>query len=638
MPLSEQFLKHYIDAEPPWGEVGYVTYKRTYARKIGNRTEEWFETCARCVNGLEVIGGKFTQSELEKLFDIFFNLKGLCSGRALWQLGTTTMDKVGADSLNNCWSLPIDVPESFCFVFNQLMLGGGVGFTITPEYVYSLPVVQCGEVVREDSFDVDFIVPDNREGWVHLLRKVLIASFSGKSFTYSTRAIRARGLPIKGFGGTASGSEALVKGISQICEIIKTRNGKKLRPIDCLDILNIIGSIVVAGNVRRSAEIAIGDCRDLDFLRAKNWSTQQVPNWRAMSNNTVLCNNISDLPEDFWKGYDGSGEPYGLFNLDLSRKKGRLIDTHRIDPQVTGTNPCGEISLSGKDGSGEACNLSEIFLPNIENEEEFKEVAVLLYKYCKTVSNYPVSDEGSREIISNNRRLGIGVTGFVQATHLHDEDLFDRVYRDLEIEDKNYSKELGIPESIKLTTVKPSGTLSLLAGVTSGGHDAYSEYLIRRIRFASDDPLIEICRENNYHVEPVRNFDQSIDPNSTIVEFPVHYPNGLSSKHSAVDQLERQKWLQTYWSDNAVSITVYYTLDELPAIKEWLSKNYKDGVKAASFLLHAGHGFQQAPLEEINEEKYWELKASTQPISKITDTEELTMGSVECVGGHCPVR
>ena len=169
------------------------------------------------------------------------------------------------------------------------------------------------KIERKDTGDADFIVPDSREGWVKLLGRVLKAHFfSGEGFTYSTICIRSKGAVIKGFGGTASGPEDLCWGIGEIHRILNNRAHKKLRPIDCLDIMNIIGSVVVAGNVRRSAQIAIGDFDDLEFLKAKRWDLGSIPNWRAMSNNSIVSpEDFNDMPNEFWETYN-QGEPYGL--------------------------------------------------------------------------------------------------------------------------------------------------------------------------------------------------------------------------------------------------------------------------------------------------------------------------------------
>jgi ribonucleoside-triphosphate reductase (thioredoxin) len=201
-----------------------------------------------------------------------------------------------------------------------------LGFLFVREDVHELPKSKEGVVVtHKKTNDADFIVPDTREGWVKLLKKVLKSFFyTGESFSYSTILVRSSGEPIAGFGGKASGPGILIEGIDKISTIIRAREGKKLRSIDVLDIGNIIGSVVVAGNVRRSAEIAVGDPDDYLFLRAKRWDLGNIPNWRAMSNNTIYADSYDHISDVVWKGYDGSGEPYGFFNLPLAQKVGRL--------------------------------------------------------------------------------------------------------------------------------------------------------------------------------------------------------------------------------------------------------------------------------------------------------------------------
>lgn len=642
--IPGSMIKAYADRIVPWGEVGYVTYKRTYARRIENqgRTEEWHETCARACNGLVELGGLFTEGELELLYDHMFNLRGVPSGRALWQLGTDTVRKIGADSLQNCWLVTCNDTESFCFAFNQLMLGGGVGFNITPQFVYELPTIRHNVVVqRVVSPDCDFIVPDNREGWVELLRRVLHAFVvTGKPFYYYTGLIRAAGQPINGFGGTASGSEPLVAGLNNIVKILRSRFGKKLRPVDCLDIMNIIASIVVAGNVRRSAQIAIGHPFDMDFIAAKNWAIGNIPNWRSSSNNTIATSTTGNLGDNFWSGYMGHGEPYGLINLNNCRRFGRLADGegYRPDYGVAGVNPCGELPLENK----ECCNLSDIFLPNIRSEKEFKEVAALLFKGCKTISCCDFSDPTTDEVVKRNRRIGSGITGVQAARHLIDRNILTNVYHHIEQVDEDYSRAMGVGLSVKLTTVKPSGTVSLLPkNCTPGAHCAFSRFLIRRIRFAASDPLVDLARSHGYHVEPKRELDGSFDHGTMVVSFPMAFDAKTVTEAdvNVVDQLEMQKHLQTYWSDNSVSATHYFKPDELPAVREWLEENYESSVKSCSFLPATDHGFAQAPLEPITEEQYHELKSRTRPITRIVDTEETVMAeSLECGSGGCPVR
>lgn len=617
----------------PWGPLGYITYKRTYARpKKNGQSEEFHETVDRILSACNTqLKCGFSNAETLEFRNYLMKLKGSVAGRFLWQLGTSTVSKLGLFSLQNCAFTTINDPiEPFTWAMDALMLGSGVGYSIEKEHVYGLPRVRRAKIVRRDANDSDFIVPDSREGWVELLRRVLQCHFEGGGFTFSTHCIRSKGAPIKGFGGVASGPEELCWGIDKISGILNSRAGKKLRPIDCLDIMNIIGAVVVAGNVRRSAQIAIGDFDDMQYLAAKRWDLGNVPSWRSMSNNSVVCNDFSLLPDSFWEGYRGNGEPYGLINLNLSRKIGRLGETQYPDPDVMGFNPCAEQPLGDK----ETCCLAEVYLPNIDSLEELKSVATYLYRVNKHSLTLKCHHADTQEIVNNNMRMGIGVTGYLQATD-QQKSWLKPTYEYLREYDKDYSEVRGWPTSIKLTTVKPSGTLSLLPGVTPGIHPAYSSYFIRRMRMAADSHLVQVCRDHGYHVEP-----DVVSSGTAVVEFPIAVPKGttVAKDMSAVDQLEVVKTLQRDWSDNAVSCTVYYKLDELPAIRDWLSANYNDSVKSVSFLLHNEHGFAQAPYEEISSERYQELVAKTKQITGLAQIDENDVEIDECVTGACPVK
>lgn len=642
VPLNVISLDTKEKPETPWGPLGYITFKRTYARRLNesdpnSATEELSDSVDRVIKACRTqLKVGFTESEEKELRSYLLGLKGSVAGRFWWQLGTRTVGKLGLLSLQNCAFTTVDSTRAFTWAMDALMLGSGVGYNIQREFVYQLPKVKRVKVTRMDTNDADFIVPDTREGWVKLLEQVLRAHFeTGESLTYSTVLIRGKGALIKGFGGLASGPEELCQGISDINKLLNDRAGKKMRPIDALDLMNIIGSIVVAGNVRRSAEIAIGDADDLQYLSSKRWDLGNVPNWRAMSNNSVVCNDINVLPEQFWDGYNGNGEPFGLINLALSKKIGRLGETQYPDPDVQGYNPCAEQSLAAY----ETCCLAEVFLPNITSLDELKRVTTLLYRINKHSLALPCHLKETEAIVHKNMRMGIGVTGYLQATEeqrgwLKDAYTFLRAY------DVVYSGEHGWPASIKLTTVKPSGTLSLLAGVSPGVHPAYAQYFIRRIRVASNNPLANLCRKHGYYSEYQKNFDGSEDRNTVVVSFPCRVPDGtvLAKDLTATQQLEYVKRLQTEWSDNAVSCTVYYRKEELSEIKEWLKKNYNEGVKSVSFLLHSEHGFAQAPYEEITKEQYEEYAALVTPIVSGDVREDEVMDSFECVGGVCPIK
>lgn len=648
--IDTEYASRYAEKTPPWGfnDLGYVVYKRTYARPIFDgdeivRTEEWWETIQRVINGAQAIGADLTQDEAERLFDYMFNLKGSVGGRMLWQLGTENNFRLGADSLVNCWYTELATPEDFGWLFERLMLGGGVGFSV--DRTDRLGVVRPARVVHENANDADFIVPDKREGWSELVVRTLRAYLGDRrdlqEFTYGTQLVRPAGTPIKTFGGTASGPGILVEGIADICKVLDGAVNRNLSPTEVLDIANIIGRIVVSGNVRRSAQIALGQPHDPEYMAAKKWSDGDIPVWRAQSNNSVYIDpeHFDSLPDYFWDNYEvdekgfGKSEPYGMFNLDTSQKFGRTGE-EMPDWTISGTNPCAEIGLAHR----ESCNLSEIFLPNLESKAEFIDLAKILYKIQKAVAAMPYLDKTSSEITSRNMRLGLGLTGIAQAGEKL--EWASEAYEALREFDAEWSAKKNYPQSVRLTTVKPSGTLSLLAGVTPGVHPGFSRYHLRRVRMAASDPLVNFVQARGYHTEPQRNTDGSEDPSTVVVEFPCEFPEDtlVAKDVDVFTQLDLVRRLQAEWADNAVSVTCYYKPEDLKGIQEYLSKHWHE-MKSVSFLLLDDHGFDQAPLESIDYDTYIETKGRiNHDIQLDLFGMSVLMDGEECVTGACPIR
>ena len=639
--LSPEFIASYASKTPPWGfgGLGEIVFLRTYSRKIEgtDQTESWVQTIQRIIEGAGDIGVPFSSEDAERLFDHMFNLRCAVSGRALWQLGTPLVKQFSGTSLNNCFYTNIEKIEDFEMLFDYLMLGGGVGFSVERSKIHELPKVKAvTSITAERTNDADFIVPDSRQGWRELLHKVLESYFkNGKSFTYSTILIREFGTPLKTFGGTASGSGALVDGIADICKVLDNRVGKKLRSIDVLDICNIIGRIVVSGSSRRSAQIAIGDPDDILFLKAKNWGSGNVPAWRANSNNSIYADAYDEILPELWKGYDGTGEPYGLVNRKLARTYGRLGEKS-LDSSIEGFNPCAEIALA----DGESCNLATIFLPNVESLGQLLEISKLLYLIQKQITQLSYPYEKTTNIVRKNTRLGQSITGILQCTE-QQIGWLSQAYEFLKDFDAFYSKERGWNHSVRLTTVQPSGTLSLLPGVTPGIHPAFAPYYIRRVRFSSVDPLVDACRKRGYKVTWDMGLDGREDHTRYVVEFPCKSPENsiLVANMTALEQLEWVKKMQTIWADNAVSVTVYYRKEELPAVKEWLSKNYDSSVKSVSFLLHVDHNFPLPPYEEITKDEYDKVFSKLDFSTQIhQNAVNLDIDLDDCATGACPIK
>lgn len=619
-----------------WSNLAKVVYKRTYSRVNDGISEEWEDTVKRVIEG-NVAAYRGTEllepNEEERLYYYMYNRKAMPAGRGLWFSGTDAQKRLGGVGLNNCYFLTCDTYTIFPIAQDYLMLGGGVGMSVEHKFVSKFPKVKKDvSIVHKNTKDADFIVPDSREGWCRLTKRILKSYFeTGESFSFSTICIRGAGEPIETFGGKASGPVPLIAFVEKVCSILSARAGKHIRPIDALDIICSIGELIVSGNVRRSALLVQGDAWDKEFLRAKRWDLGNIPTQRSMANLSVVCDDVDDLHPLFWETYK-NGEPFGIINLKNMRKYGRMGEVSPDDCQ--GVNPCAEATLSPY----EACNLQELFLPNLESEAEFTEAARLMFRWGKRVSNENYHVPETDKIVKKNRRIGTGITGCLQSD-LFTEDVLDRVYNAIQEENKTYSALMGVPESIRTTTVKPSGTLSLLGDTTPGIHPAYSQYYIRRMSFSANDDLIPLLRKAGHHIEPVRKFDKSKDIGTLVVSFPCKASDGTPIADESWDtwkQLEVLKKAQKHWADMSVSVTVYYKKEELSKLKSWLTDNISS-IKTISFLCHDDHGFVQAPYEAISEEDYIKYSKSLTPIN-FEDISQGEIESVECQNGVCPIK
>ncbi|WEV39770.1 ribonucleoside-triphosphate reductase, adenosylcobalamin-dependent [Lactobacillus sp. ESL0681] len=724
--------------KPHWGELGWVTYKRTYARWLPdqNRSENWDETVKRVIEGNINLDPRLKNNpttevvteltnEAKQLFKLVYGLAATPSGRNLWISGTDYQKRNG-DALNNCWFIAIRpqkygnssiVPSyldqdqlavslPFSFLFDQLMKGGGVGFSVAEENIVKIPQVDNQVALtividqKSPSYDnslehgaVDYAdwaqanadadnyiyykLPDTREGWVLANARLIDMHFKQTNPENKTKLvldisdIRPYGAKIHGFGGTASGPMPLIDMLLDINQIINERHNQRMTSVDATDICNLIGKAVVAGNVRRSAELALGSNDDQDFITMKQ-DKDKLYHHRWASNNSVAIDANFDNYQPIADGIKENGEP-GVVNLDLSRNYGRIIDGYQknIDGEVEGTNPCGEISLA----NGEPCNLFEVF-PYIAEQQDWdlNEVFRLATRYTKriTFSNYDW--EISREIIYQNRRIGVSISG-IQDWLLNDlghrvvtgfKDEFDEetgeqikapIYDPKGIEmlsnayqavinaDNEYSKALNCNTSIKHTTVKPSGTVAKLAGASEGMHFHYAGYLIQRIRFQASDPLLKALDACGYYSEP-----DTYSENTICVEFPMRAAHADSKDFasagtvSIAEQFATQAFLQTYWSDNAVSCTVTFQNDEADQITSLL-KQYRHCIKSTSLLPYYGGSLKQAPKEPIDKTTYEQKKAQingnvAEVFAKQNDDQKdlEIVDQTDCESGACPVK
>ncbi|MFX1376345.1 MAG: ATP cone domain-containing protein [Promethearchaeota archaeon] len=641
--LDEKFLKNYKGKQPDWGPLGYITYKRTYARIIEqeNRKEEFWETIRRVVEGCYSIqkehciklslpwSDEKAQKSAQTMFEKIWNFKFLPPGRGLWMMGTEFIARHGSMSLNNCGfasteDINLKYSKAFEFVMDALMLGVGVGFDTKGAAKITIKKPKDGTF--------EFQIPDSREGWVESLKLILEAYFLGKQVPiYDFSLIRPAGEPIRGFGGVASGPGPLKSMLEEIQKILESRIGKEITSVDIVDIMNHIGKCVVAGNVRRSAEIALGDPADLDFVTCKQ-NEEALYSHRWASNNSVFA--VKGLDYSFIANQIVvNGEP-GIFWLENARAYSRMGDPPDFkDKKAAGVNPCGEQTLE----SFELCCLVETFPSRHESYEEFQETLKFAYLYSKSVTLVNTHWQETNAVMLKNRRMGISQTGIIEAFVKHGRrrmlEWCSRAYNYLQELDEQYSGWLCIPRSIKITTVKPSGTVSLLPGVPPGIHYPHSEYYIRRIRLSKNSDLIEPIRKAGYKIE-----EDSYSPNTVVAEFPIHekYFDRSKNEVSIWEQAANAIDYQARWSDNQVSITITFKEEEADQIKHVL-QFCEDKLKSASFLPIKEHGYKQAPYEEIAKEQYEEMVSKLKRFN-LDETKDRAIGEKFCDSDRCEVR
>ncbi|MBI2435147.1 MAG: hypothetical protein HYV26_20000, partial [Candidatus Hydrogenedentes bacterium] len=593
--LSDDFIAQYQGKQPDWGPLGYITFKRTYARAIegdATRTEEYWETLRRVVEGCYTIQlnhckslklpwkPEKAQRSAQEMFKLMWDFKFLPPGRGLWMMGSDYIYIRGSAALNNCAfvsteEIDTDFAEPFCFLMDLSMLGVGVAFDTKGANKITIQAPHTGEYTH--------VVEDSKEGWCDLVRAIL-NSYVGRGKRpahVEYNKIRPMGSAIRTFGGIAPGPGPLIECVTNIEKILGPRAGHQISSTDITDLMNVIGKCVVSGGVRRTAELALGEPNDGEYLRLKDPKLHgdKLTAWRWASNNSVAAKEGMDY-QAVGTQTAKNGEP-GYFWRDNARAYGRLKDGATwADAKVAGTNPCAEQSLE----SYEICNLVETFPSRHASYEEYERTLKFAYLYAKTVTLIPTHNERTNAIMLRNRRIGLSQSGIVESFERHGRrEHFrwcDLGYLYIGKLDKIYSQWLCIPESIKKTSVKPSGTVSLMPGVTPGIHYAHSEFYFRTIRIDKTSPLIEPIRKAGYRIE-----ESVYGDNTWVVYFPVHEKYFSRSKNqvSVWEQMENVAQTQYYWADNQVSATITFKPEEARDIP-YILELFETRLKSISFL------------------------------------------------------
>ena len=496
-----------------------------------------------------------------------------------------------------------DPSRPFTFLMEASMLGVGVGFDDKG--------ADKDFPIYEPQGEETYVVPDTREGWVKSLEIIINAYLrpDQKNPVFDYSEVRPAGTPIKTFGGTAAGHEPLERLHNHITQLFAGRSGEKVTRRDLADIGNMIGVCVVSGNVRRSAELLIGRIDDLDFLNLKNADIYPErnsydpasPGWAWMSNNSVEAYVGANL-DPIVEGIARNGEP-GVVWLDVSRQYGRLVDPpNNKDYRVEGYNPCAEQSLE----SYEMCTLVETYLNRHESLEDYKRTLKFAYLYAKTVTLLPTHWSETNGIMQRNRRIGTsmsGVANFADNRGLPTlREWMDEGYKTIKYYDTTYSEWLGIRESIKTTTVKPSGTVSILAGESPGVHwTPGGKYFMRTIRFGNNDPMLPLFKMANYKVEPA-----SENPETTsVVYFPIKSESKRAEKDVSIyEKMALAAYAQRYWSDNSVSVTISFNPETESEAVGTVLHLYDGQLKTVSFLPSGNFTYPQMPYTQITEQEY----------------------------------
>lgn len=698
--LSKKFLQQFEGKQPNWGygDLSYFLYKRSYSRlKEDGQQEEYWETLKRVVEGTYTIQKQHclkhkltwnalkAQKSAQTMFMKMWEFKFTPPGRGLWLMGVwEVLDKTAA-GLYNCLfrstsTIDKEFGEPFAWTCEMLMCGSGVGYDTKGAGKVLVTKPQGGKT--------EYIVPDTREGWAESVR-LLINSYDGKLgrreiiFDYSQ--LREAGAIIKTFGGTASGPGPLKEGHENIRKLLDSRDGDYITSVDIVDIFDFIAKFVVAGNTRRSALLALGEATDLEFARCKdpNKFGFELSDRRWGSNHSV---DFSDeiVTDQLVEGIKTNGEPAPV-NLYKSRHYGRLCDPFQsegdqyYDGLVMGVNPCAEISLE----DGEPCNVPETYPANHDSLEEYLDTLKYAFLYAKTVTLLPTHSELTNAVLMRNRRIGVSQTGIQQAllkfgTKSYFRDFCNLGYEELRRLDRMYSRWLGIPNSIKITSVKPSGSVSLLTGSTPGMHWPHSEFYYRTIRTACNNPLFPQFEKSNYRIElditnlsklnivkeklgsdliDLANLDYSDstqviydwfkdltelerkelikDGATVVIYFPIREKNFTKAKAdvSLWEQLLVCKELQYWWADNSVSNTITLRKEDESDLKSALEL-FAPHIKTLSFLPLTDHKYLQAPYITCTEEEYQNYISSINSID-FSNTIQEAEGTKFCDNDTC---
>ena len=637
----------------------YIHLSR-YARWDYNnkRRETWDETVERYFNFFsewleEKHDYKLENGERTELENAVKELKVMPSMRCLMTAGPALKKENTAGY--NCSYVKVDSPRSFDEILYVLMNGTGVGFSVEEEYTAQMPVVP-DELYETDTV---IVVADSKLGWAKAFKELVSLLYGGHIPKWDVSKVRPAGSPLKTFGGRASGPEPLVDLFNFTINTFKGATGRKLKPIECHDIVCKTAEIVVVGGVRRSALISLSDLndREMRFAKSGQWWEQDVQ--RALANNSV---NYKEKPDvgtfmrEWLSLYDSKSGERGIYNgLSAKRAVERLNERYRDGSgdyirrrdarEDFGTNPCSEIILRSR----EFCNLSEVVVRRRDTRESLKakvKHATILGTFQSTLTEFKYLSREWKRNCDEERLLGVSLTGIMDNPLTNGsknglKELLEEL-RDVAYEtNKEWADRLGIPHAAAITCVKPSGTVSQLVDSASGIHARHNPFYIRTVRADNKDPLCKLMQEMGFPNEP----DVTKPDHTTVFSFPMKSPKDAVFRMdmSALEQLELWKTYQESWCEHKPSVTISVKEDEWVDVAAWVFENF-DSISGISFLPFSEHVYRQAPYQDCTEEEYNEALGNMPKnvdwaeLSKY-ESQDYTVSSQElaCVAGGCEV-
>ena len=632
-----------------------------YSRYIWdeNRRETYPETIARYFDFFEEDLNdkhdfKLSRKDRKELENAVLNQEVMPSMRCLMSAGPALKKENVAGY--NCSYLAIDRVQAFDEILYILMNGTGVGFSVERQHISKLPII------AEDFYDTATLiyVADSKIGWAKALKELMALLYQGQVPTWDVSKVRPAGSVLKTFGGRASGPEPLEDLFHFVVNVFRNAKGRKLNSLECHDIVCKIAEIVVVGGVRRSALISLSNLNDDRMRDAKSGQWWEHNPQRALSNNSACYSEKPDIGifMDEWKSlYDSKSGERGLFNRASAKKQVAKTGRRDVDHDF-GTNPCSEIILRDR----EFCNLSEVVIRESDDLEALKDkvrIATILGTFQSTLTNFRYLSRKWRENCQEERLLGVSLTGIMDNNltngkadkqgpakdpsliFINTKKVLEEL-REVAVEtNKIWAEKIGIPPSVSVTCVKPSGTVSQLVDAASGIHARHNPYYIRTVRGDKKDPLTQMMRDMGFPCE-----DDVMKPDHTIVfSFPMKSPKNsvFRSDMSAIEQLELWKVYQDHWCEHKPSVTITVKEEEWMEVGAWCYK-YFDYMSGVSFLPFSDHTYRQAPYQDIDESTYDKL-VSRMPSQvswallknyELTDTTTASQ-ELNCTAGGCEI-